>query len=87
MKTIKVSIKSKDLEVSTKVKTYYYKNCDGKEVIIGGQKAMDTFHLGKSADECHIEVYSKWTRKRKSKIHTFIVNNINKNIPAGVFVG
>ena len=78
MKTITVKVKSKELKVTNKVKTYYYKDCNGKEVLIGSQNAMNKFHLGKTADECHIDVYSKWTKARrfKTKLHKIIIDNV-----------
>ena len=78
MKTITVKVKSKDLKETNKVKTYYYKDNNGKEVLIGGQKAMDKFYVGKTADECDIDVYSKWTRAKrfKTSVHKIIIDNI-----------
>jgi len=75
MKTFRINIKSKlkDFKVSDKVKVYYYKDSNGKEVVIGQQDKMDKFHIGKSVDECDIRPYFRWTkfRKRKRTVHIF----------------
>ena len=67
MKTLKlfVSTIKNRYKFRDKVKTYYYKDDSGKEVLIGNQEAMDKFHIGKEPDECHITPYSRWTRAKE----------------------